>query len=71
MMKTEYPGFIKDDTPGRARAILNNDAASLQAYREARSKDRALQQVVGEVNNLKQDIGEIKQLLAQLINGNK
>lgn len=71
MIKTEYTGFIKDDTPGRARAILNNDAASLQAYREARAKERALTQVVSEVNTLKQDMKDIKQLLIKLIDGNK
>lgn len=71
MIKTEYPGFIKDDTPGRARAILNNDAASLQAYREARAKERAIAQVVNEVNTLKQDMSDIKRMLAQLIDGNK
>jgi hypothetical protein len=71
MIKTEFPGYMKDDTPGQARAILNIDNASLQAYRDARAKDIALSKVVGEVNTLKNDIGDIKKLLTQLITGNK
>lgn len=71
MIKTEFPGYMKDDTPGQARAILNIDNASLQAYRDARAKDIALTQIVGEVNTLKNDIGDIKKLLTQLITGNK
>ncbi len=71
MIKTEFPGYVKDDTPGQARAILNIDNASLQAYRDARAKDIALSKVVGEVNTLKNDIGDIKKLLTQLITGNK
>lgn len=71
MIKTEFPGYMKDGTPGQARAILNIDNASLQAYRDARAKDIALTQIVGEVNTLKNDIGDIKKLLTQLITGNK
>lgn len=71
MIKTEFPGYMKDDTPGQARAILNIDNASFQAYKEARAKDLALTKVVSEVDSIKHDIGDIKKLLTQLINGNK
>lgn len=71
MIKTEFSGYMKDDTPGQARAILNIDNASLQAYKDARAKDIALTKVVSEVNALKNDIGDIKKLLTQLITGNK
>ncbi len=71
MIKTEFPGYMKDDTPGQARAILNIDNASLQAYKDARAKDIALTRVVSEVDSLKHDIGDIKKLLSQIINGNK
>lgn len=71
MIKTEYPGYVKDNVPGRVKAILNIDNASLQAYKEARAKDIALTKVVSEVDSIKNDIGDIKKLLTQLINGNK
>lgn len=70
MIKTEFSGFVKDDTPGQARAILNTDNQSLISYREARAKDKALQQVSEEVQTLKRDIGDIKDMLSKLINGN-
>ena len=70
-MKTEYSGYVKDDTPGRVKAVLNTDNASLQAYRDARAKDIAMTKMVSEVNALKQDIGDIKNLLIKILNGNK
>jgi hypothetical protein len=69
MIKTEFPGFMKDDTPGRARAVLNIDSAGLQAYKDARAKELALTQVVEEVNGLKQDMTDIKRMLEILTNG--
>jgi hypothetical protein len=69
MIKTEYSGFVKDDTPGRARAVLNIDSTGLQAYREARAKDLALSRVVNDVGNLKQDMADIKRMLEILTNG--
>lgn len=71
MIKTEYSGYVKDDTPGRVNAVLNTDNTSLQAYKDARAKDIALNKMASEVNTLKQDIGDIKNLLIKIINGNK
>lgn len=69
MIKTEYPGFIKDDTPGQARAVLNIDSASFSAYKAARSKDLALNDVIHDVDSIKKDMADIKTLLMVLING--
>ncbi len=51
MIKTEFPGYMKDDTPGQARAILNIDNVSLQAYRDARAKDIALTKLLCITNS--------------------
>ena len=69
MNRTDTPGFMKDDTPGQARAVLNIDNASYTAFKLARDKERDLQQVKSEVQSMKQDINDIKMLLTQLING--
>lgn len=69
MIKTEFPGFVKDDTPGQARAVLNIDSASFQAYKSARAKDQALTQVIHEMDNIKQDMADIKRMLQMLTNG--
>lgn len=71
MIKTDFPGFMRDDTPGQARAVLNTDSVSYAAFKEARAKDRALSQVMNDVNNLQQDMGEIKSLLLKLLDGTK
>lgn len=73
MIKTDHPGFAKDDTRGRAQAVLNIDNVSYNAYKETRAKEMKLKQVVEEVGALKQDMHEIKSLLANIVsklNGN-
>jgi endonuclease III len=73
MIKTDHPGFAKDDTRGRAQAVLNIDNVSYTAYKEARAKERQLSDVINEVGTLKQDINDIKSLLANIVsklNGN-
>lgn len=69
MNRTNVPGFVKDETPGQARAVLNIDTASYAAYKMARDKDREIQEVKDEVQSIKQDVNDIKMLLTQLING--
>lgn len=69
VVKTEYAGYVKDDTPGQCRAVLNTDNASYKAYRESRTKNVALAQVIRDVDNIKHDMSEIKTMLLHLING--
>lgn len=73
MIKTDFPGYQKDDTPGRAQAVLNIDNVSYKAYKEARAKEQKIKEVIEEVGSLKQDINDIKSLLANIVsklNGN-
>lgn len=46
-------------------AVLNRDMTALEKYRLKREKDR---QMVQDIDNLKSDMSEIKQLLKQLVN---
>lgn len=69
MIKTEFPGYMKDDTPGQVRAVLNIDNNSLVAYKAARRKEQALTEVVNDIDNLKRDMADIKDLLTKLVNG--
>ena len=73
MIKTDHPGFAKDDTRGRAQAVLNIDNVSYSAYKEARAKEQQLRNVINEVSVLKKDINDIKSLLTNIaskLNGN-
>ena len=46
------------------RAILNSDMSSLEKYRARRNKEREMND---DVQNLKQDVNEIKSMLRQLL----
>jgi cell shape-determining protein MreC len=69
-VKVEGNSSLMRDTS--TRAVVNSNASEYQAY--MRTKQAMLQRKseterqAEEINNLKQDIGEIKQMLAMLIN---
>ena len=55
-------GFLRmDENPG---AVVNNDSTGLKAYKLA--KQRAKQQN-DEINTLKTEVSELKQMLTQLL----
>lgn len=65
MMKIkDHENLVRDEA---SNAVLNTDLSSLQAYRERRAKSL---QMVQDVENLKSDVSEIKNLLLQLIEKN-
>ena len=49
----------------KTNAVLNTDNDALQKYRARRDKERQLRE---DVDSLKTDMSEIKQLLQQLVN---
>ena len=59
--------FIRDNN---SKAILNTDISSLEQYKIARDKKRKeesiLQNCVDDINTLKDDMQEIKNLLLKL-----
>lgn len=60
-----YSQFQKDS---ESRAILNVDKNALNAYKAQRKTLKKAMNVNAEIENLKQDMLEIKSILAQLIN---
>lgn len=59
-----YDGLVRDEFTG---AIINKDDASIAARRRSKQLSSALE----DINNLKEEISEIKALLHELIkNGN-
>lgn len=64
--KTEDPAFIKDRVTG---AVINRDVKSFNKFKEERNRILEQQRLANEVNQLKSDVTEIKQLLLQLVNG--
>lgn len=64
--KTEDPSYIKDRVNG---AVINRDVKSFNKFKEERNRILEQQRLANEVNQLKSDVTEIKQLLLQLVNG--
>lgn len=60
----DHENLIRDE---KSNAVLNTDVSGLKAYRERRKKNL---QMVQDVENLKSDVSEIKNLLLQLIEKN-
>jgi hypothetical protein len=60
-----YSQFQKDS---ESKAILNVDKNALNAYKAQRKNIKKALDVNAEIENLKQDMVEIKSLLHQLIN---
>ena len=55
-----HDGLVRDASTG---AIINNDASAL----DARRKSKNLTAAIEDINNLKEEISEIKQLLNEII----
>jgi trehalose-6-phosphate synthase len=56
--------FAKDTI---SKAVINTDLSGLEAYRARRKKAIELETKLDEINTLKQDVAEIKDLLRQLL----
>lgn len=61
--KTDVEGYYK--TP--AGAIVSKDADSLQAYKIRKAKNAQLNTMKNDIDQLKSDITEIKELLKGLV----
>lgn len=62
VVKIENEETLIRDT--KTNAVLNMDMTALQQYRAKRNRDR---QMMDDVENLKKDMSEIKELLQQLV----
>lgn len=64
LRKTEIPGLYKDSRSG---AVINKDNSALQAYKSKKHRERKIDEITQDVDNMKHDISEIKQLLKALV----
>jgi len=62
---------VKDDfylvREEHTRAILNTDSSSLVSYKAARMKRQSIDEAIEDINNVKEELIEIKLMLAQLV----
>ena len=50
-----------------SRAILNTDSSSLISYKSARMKRQSIDDAIADINNVKEELIEIKLMIAQLV----
>ena len=60
--KTEKPGLYKT----AQGFLINKDNDALSAYKKRKRKERALDDMQEQINDMKSDLGEIKALLKGL-----
>lgn len=64
--------IIKEDTnlirDEENNAVLNTNVNGLEAYKKQRDKQRKVDNMVNDVDKLKTDLKDIKNLLEQLLN---
>ncbi len=63
MHKTEAPGFYKSCDG----ILINKDNEALDAYKKRKLKEHRLEVMINEIDTLKNDISEIKELLKGLV----
>jgi hypothetical protein len=67
LIKTDIPDLVRDMD---SRAILNTNTNDYLAYKNKRDRERKLNNVVDEIDQIKQDMADIKSMLQQII-GNR
>lgn len=64
LQKTNVPGYWKDP---ETNTVINKNYGELEVYLNQRQKNKQLQSLIEENNQIKHDLLEIKLLLGQLI----
>jgi hypothetical protein len=54
-------GFVRD--PNNHGAVLNTDNAALQAYKSQKASQKKINSKLDDIDNLKGEVKEIKQML--------
>ena len=60
----ENPDLVRD--LGN-QAVLNTNIDALTAYRKRREKAKEIDQTIGDINTMKQDINELKTLMQRIL----
>lgn len=69
-VNTNFAGYVKDETRGHSNAVLNIDNVGYAAYKQQREKNKKMNNLAEEVDSLKGDMQEIKNLLLQVLGKN-
>jgi cell fate (sporulation/competence/biofilm development) regulator YmcA (YheA/YmcA/DUF963 family) len=60
----ENPELIRDMD---SKAVLNTNLTALQAYKKKREKQQEIQSAIDDINNLRQDVNDLKSLMQRIL----
>jgi hypothetical protein len=60
----ENPELIRDMD---SKAVLNTNLTALQAYKRNREKQQEIDSAVEDINNLRQEVNELKTLMQRIL----
>jgi hypothetical protein len=60
----DNPGLVRDM---KTQAVLSTDNTALQAYKVRREKQKEITAAVDDINNMKQDINDLKTLMQRIL----
>jgi cell shape-determining protein MreC len=63
-VKTENPGYVRDTD---SMAVINTDIESFKNYKLMREEKLKVQKLTNEVDSLKQDLNQLKDLLNRVL----
>jgi len=63
-VKTENPGYVRDTD---SMAVINTDIESFKNYKLMREEKLKVQRLTSEVDSLKQDLNQLKNLLTKVL----
>lgn len=63
-VKTENPGYVRDTD---SMAVINTDIESFKNYKLMREEKLKVQKLTSEVDSLKQDLNQLKNLLTKVL----
>ena len=63
-VKTENPGYVRDTD---SMAVINTDIESFKNYKLMREEKLKVQKLTSEVDSLKQDLNQLKDLLNRVL----
>ena len=67
VVKTEKEDFLRDQSN---HALINTNASAYRQYVQQRESQKKVMDIEGEVNSLKKDVTDIKEMLMILIKQN-
>ena len=60
----ENPELIRDM---QSKAVLNTNRSALESYKKKREKQQELKTAIDDINNMKQDINDLKTLMQRIL----